>query len=64
MKNPYRQSAEADQRFLAAMLTRYGTLHDALFQIRRLKRMGEYGQHWYTLIESKLAILLSEAQCK
>lgn len=58
--NPFTQDAAADRRFLASTLTRYGTVHESIRQVRYLRDMAPDGQVWWSYIEARLAYLIVE----
>jgi hypothetical protein len=58
--NPYTQSPAANNRFLASTLTRYGTVKNAIVEVRHLREMGPDGHAWWSYIEGRLAALIVE----
>jgi hypothetical protein len=58
--NPYTQSQAADKRFLASTLTRYGTVHEAIKEVRHLRDMAPDGQVWWSYILGRLAYQIAE----
>lgn len=59
--NPQTQSPKANERFIAAQITRYGGIPQALTAVRHLRDMDPSGQPWWCYIEANLAYQLFRA---